>query len=135
METIVYSLSPGHIFYSCQTFLLIALGVHSESCKVQFFYFRNHLRRFSDFIGSITKAIKGSALFWKSYCVFTSMPDNQHPKLGCEWYQPTIWCVFILLNHSVYAMLSKNYMQSECGFSHQLSLLSLMTPQASRRHH
>lgn len=46
-------------------------------------------------------AKKGSVLIWNCSCVLTSMPESQQPKLGCEWYQPTMWCVPILLVQSV----------------------------------
>jgi hypothetical protein len=99
VKTIVHCFSSRHIFYSRQTLLLIALRMNSESCEIYFFYFTNDVRRLTDFIGSTTNATKGSALLWKSYCVLTSIPESQHPKLGWEWYHPTISCVLILLNH------------------------------------
>ena len=40
-------------------------------------------------IGSTTTATARSDRASKLCCVLMSTPDNQQPKPGCEWYQPT----------------------------------------------
>jgi hypothetical protein len=69
-----------------------------------------NVRKFADLIGSITIAKKGSRFLWKISVVLTSIPDNQQPKLGCEWYHPIMLWVLILSIHCEYAkVINKNY--------------------------
>src|SRR3954469_7762671 len=44
---------------------------------------------FTDWIGSTTTATARGVNCSKDCCVLISTDDSQHPKPGCEWYQPT----------------------------------------------
>ena len=43
----------------------------------------------TDWIGSMTTLTLRALSFSKEAAVFTSVPESQQPKPGCEWYQPT----------------------------------------------
>ena len=44
---------------------------------------------FTDWTGSTTIPTDLLLSISKDFWVSTSVPDNQHPKPGCEWYHPT----------------------------------------------
>lgn len=132
--TEVYCFSSRYILKICCILLLVSKGMNSKSCHIDLFWFKYGLRRLTDLIGSTTIAIKGSHPFWKSYWVLTSIPDSQHPKLGWEWYHPTIWWVLILLFHYVYASSNDSYPQLKYLFSHLLWLLFMKIRLADKSH-